>query len=214
MRAPAAGLILLVLFLCGCDTRKSFPVRTEPPGAEVLLDGALVGVTPTTVLLDTKQEVHTITLRRPGFTPVEQRVVTKSLLEGPTENCAAVACSPCCFFVPLALTYERTFSPKALEITLERAGQGLEVVCRPIGAQIWVDGVLVAQTEAAREETLEGNARVSAPADYGIATVPLEPKVVKVEIRADGFTSREFQVQIRAEEYIHLRLDLVRKDAP
>ena len=216
MRRPCVGLFLLLLALglCGCDTRKSFRVRTEPPGAEVLLDGVLVGVTPTAVLLDTKQEVHTITLRRPGFTPVEQRVVTKSLLEGPTENCAAVACAPCCFFLPLALTYERTFSPKALEITLARAGQGLEVVCRPVGAQVWVEGVLVAQTEAAREETLEGNARVSAPADYGIATIPLEPKVVKVEIRADGYVSREFQVLIRAEEFIHLRLDLVRKDAP
>ena len=187
-------------------------MRTEPPGAEVLLDGASVGVTPTTVLLDTRQEVHTISLRRSGYTPVEQRVVTKSLLEGPTENCAAVACAPCCFFLPLALTYERTFSPKALEITLERAGQGLEVVCRPVGAQVWVDGVLVAQTEAAREETVEGNARVTAPADYGVATVPLEAKVVKVEIRADGYATKEFQVQIRPEEYIHLRLDLVRKD--
>ena len=217
-RRPAAFPWLLLLtalpLAVGCDPRKSYTVRSEPPGAAITVDGEPAGLTPATLLLDTRPETRVIVLKRPGFAPFEQRIVTKPLLEGTTENCAAVACSPCCFFVPLALCYERTFSPKMISAMLEREGQGLEVVCRPVGAQVWIDGVLVAQTEAVREETMEGNARIRAPSDYGLTTVSLEPKVVKVEIKADGYASRELQVLIRSGEFVHLKLDLTRKDAP
>ncbi len=210
MRKLALGALSLstLLALCGCDARKSYWVRSDPPGAEVIVDGKPVGTTPTPVLLNTNREEHVIVLRRPGYTAVEQRVLTKPVLEGPTQNCSALACSPCCLFVPLALCWERDFSPKTIDAKLERDGQGLEVVCRPVGAQIWIDGVLVAQTEAAREETIEGNARVRYPTDYGVATVPLEPKVAKVEIRADGYLSSESMIRINPREYLHLKIDL------
>lgn len=194
--------------LAGCDTRKSYRVSSDPAGAEVLVEGQVVGVTPTTVLLDAAKEAHLVALRRTGFTTVEHRVMTRSLLEGPTQHCAAVACAPCCFFVPLALCYERSFVPRSLDVKLERSGQGIEVVCRPLGAKVFVDGVLMAQATAVAEESIEGETRVRAPADYGVAVVPLEPRVVKVEIRAEGFRTQEYQVQVRAEEYVHLRLDL------
>ena len=208
-----APLLALVLLAAGCDAHKSYAVRSKPPGAEVLVDGKVMGVTPTSLFLDSQVPDHVLTLRRTGYTSVERHVLSKPLLEGPTRNCTVVACSPFCCFVPLALCYERSFLPESLDVVLERDGQGLEVACHPVGARIYVDGVLVAQTEPAREEAMEGGVRVSYPSDLGVATVPLEAKVVKVEIRAEGYVTHESQVLIRPREYVHLRLDLLPRDA-
>lgn len=205
----ALPLLAFVLLASGCDQRKAFPVKSDPPGAQVILDGQPAGMTPTTIMLDAAVPEHTVTLKRPGYAPYEQKIHTKSLLEGPTQHCAAVACSPCCAFVPLALCWERTFTPKAIDAELDREGQGLEVICRPVGAQVLIDGVVAAQAEPVHEETVEGNARVRVPADYGMAVVTLEPKVVKVEVRADGFQTQEMQVMVRSGEFVHLKLELL-----
>ena len=214
MRAARLLPVLALLALAGCDSRKSFSVKSDPPGAQVTVDGVPAGVTPTTVLLDPAVEEHTLMLKRPGYASYEQKVHTKPQIEGPTQRCAIVACSPCCAFLPLATLWEHNFIPKAIDTQLDREGQGLEIVCRPVGAQILVDGILAAQTEAVREESVEGNVRVRVPADYGIAVVPLEPKVVKVEIRAEGCQSQEMQVMIQPGEYVHLTIDLLPKPAP
>ena len=203
-----------LLALAGCDGRKSYRVQSDPPGAQVTVDGVSAGITPTSVMLDTSVPEHTLVLKRPGYAPYEQKVHTKPLLEGPTQHCAAVACSPCCAFVPLALIWEHNFTPKAIDAALDREGQGLEVVCRPVGAQVSIDGIVAAQAEAVREDTVEGNVRVRVPADYGIAVIPLEPKVVKVEIRSEGYQPQEMQVMVRAGEFVHLKLDLLPKAAP
>lgn len=205
----ALALLPALLLLAGCDDRRSFRVQSEPPGAQVLVDGTPSGVTPTTVMIDAKVPEHTVTLKRAGYLPFEQKVLVKPLLEGPTQHCAVVACSPCCAFLPLALCWETSFTPKAIEARLDREGQGLEVVCRPAGAQILVDGVVAAQAEAVREESVEGNLRVRVPADYGMAVIPLEAKVVKVEVRAEGCQPQEMQVMVRAGEFVHLKLDLL-----
>ncbi len=42
---PVVLLLVLLVGLPGCVTRKLF-IRSEPPGAEVILDGRLVGTTP------------------------------------------------------------------------------------------------------------------------------------------------------------------------
>ena len=210
---PALALLLLASLASGCDSRKAYSVRSTPPGAEVLLDGKAMGVTPTSLFLDTQQEEHVVVLRRPGWTTVERRVLTKPLIEGPTRNCTVVACSPCCLFVPLARCWERSFLPEAIDAVLERDGQGLEVICRPVGARVYVDGILVGQAEAVLEERIQNGVRVSCPSEEGVVLVPLEPKVVRLEIRADGYVSHDSQVQIRSKEYVRLRLNLLSKDA-
>ena len=213
---PAFALVVLAALASGCDSLKSYPVRSTPPGAEVLLDGKVVGVTPTSILLDTQHEEYVVVLRRAGWIPVEHRVLSKPLLEGPTQNCTAMACAPCCLFLPLTFCWERSFLPKALDVTMEREGQGLEVICRPVGASVYIDGVLVGQAEASREvvSPSPGGARGThpTPTEEGVAVIPLEPKVVRLEIRADGYVTHESQVQVRSKEYVRLRLNLQPKD--
>jgi hypothetical protein len=64
--AASAALLLALLFVApGCVTRKLF-LRSEPPGAEVVLDGKVVGTTPyeETFL---SYGVRRLELRLPGF---------------------------------------------------------------------------------------------------------------------------------------------------
>ncbi len=212
--APSLWIpLLLAAAVSGCDSRKAYSVRSTPAGAEVLVDDKVQGVTPTSLFLDTRQEAHVVVLRRAGYTTAERHIISKPLIEGPTRNCAVVACAPCCLFVPLALCYERSFLPDALDVTLERDGQGIEVVCRPVGARIYVDGVLVGQAAPSREEVMQGGVRVSYPSEEGVVTIPLEARVVRVEIKADGFITHESQVLIRPHEYMTLRLNLLPRDA-
>lgn len=70
-RPPAVLFIPLVLLLAlspGCatifnPTRQSVPVTSNPTGAEVWLDGKLVGIAPMTLKLDTRAK-HAITVRQ------------------------------------------------------------------------------------------------------------------------------------------------------
>ena len=177
MRSVLSALALLALAVLGsgCDSRKAYPVRSTPSGAEVLMDGKVVGVTPTSLFLDTRKEEHVVVLRRAGYTAVERRVLSKPLLEGPTRNCTVV-------------------------------------ICRPVGARVYVDGILVAQAEPVREESVQGGVRVSYPTEEGVATIPLEAKVVRLEIRAEGYVTHESQVLIRSREYVRLRLNLLPRE--
>jgi len=48
------------------------PVATNPPGAQVFLDGQLVGQTPTTVVVP-KESLGNIHIEAPGFMPIDLR---------------------------------------------------------------------------------------------------------------------------------------------
>lgn len=68
----AAALPLLTLVLSGCATifapeLQSIPVTSAPPGAEVLVDGVSVGVTPLTLELEPRTS-YEVTLRLGGET--------------------------------------------------------------------------------------------------------------------------------------------------
>ena len=60
--------ILVVLFVQRPTMAKVIALTSTPPGAEVLVDGKVVGATPTTLFLDTREEEHVIVLRRSGWT--------------------------------------------------------------------------------------------------------------------------------------------------
>lgn len=69
--APVMGSALQLLLLQGCAAilgSKSTNVAaiSQPPGAEVYLDGARVGVTPDTISVESKRS-HTMVLKRPGY---------------------------------------------------------------------------------------------------------------------------------------------------
>lgn len=211
MHALAPLAVAAAFGLAGCTNLKTYKVRSDPPGAEVLLDGQPAGRTPAEILLDTHKGEHLVLLRLRGYVPFEQKVMTKPMLEGPTQNCAAAACSPCCLFVPLALFLEKGFTPKTIDAALEREGQFLEITCRPIGAEVWVDGLLMAQAQPGREEGREGDVPVRYPADWGTASVPLAPGPHRIQIRAEGYTPWEAQLEIRDREDCHLKIDMIAK---
>lgn len=64
-----AILLTLTLLLTSCATvfkggTQTVPVNTEPPGAEIIIDGVSYGTTPTSIRLDVDRE-YTILLRSP-----------------------------------------------------------------------------------------------------------------------------------------------------
>jgi hypothetical protein len=69
---------LLLLFFTGCGTSGQFVVKSEPAGAEILVDGKPMGRTPATVsilFLENKQlvtEKKIITLRLKGYREVKE----------------------------------------------------------------------------------------------------------------------------------------------
>ena len=65
MRTVAASLLLVALSGCPSQTR----INSSPPGAEVLVDGRPVGVTPATFTETStwNWSKHLLTLRRPGY---------------------------------------------------------------------------------------------------------------------------------------------------
>lgn len=67
MRIP----LLLLVSLCACATlvvpdKARIPIRSEPPGATVVLNGREVGITPLHVVIDTHRE-HAISLKKTGY---------------------------------------------------------------------------------------------------------------------------------------------------
>jgi hypothetical protein len=91
-RLCACCLVLVsgcaTLFAGGPD---KIPVQSNPPGAHVFVDNVDVGVTPTTVVLDRKQNQGSIRVEAPGFQPY----VTKR-----SKNFQPVALLNCLGLVP------------------------------------------------------------------------------------------------------------------
>jgi hypothetical protein len=73
-RAAVGCAFVAIAALSGCATvtggtgPQKVKVESEPPGATVLVDGRLCGVTPTFVALDRKVE-HRIRLEKDGYKP-------------------------------------------------------------------------------------------------------------------------------------------------
>jgi len=68
-RSLLAALVALATSGCGLlvhGTRSEVPVRSDPSGAEVWVDGRLVGETPLRLRLKSSRD-HTVELRRPGY---------------------------------------------------------------------------------------------------------------------------------------------------
>lgn len=79
----AVGLMAtfgVVAFCCGCATLASptsvqrVPVTSDPSGAELFVDGDLVGVTPVTVELSRRDSEVSLRMEKDGFVPEEFRV--------------------------------------------------------------------------------------------------------------------------------------------
>ncbi len=72
MRALAC--LCFVVAVSGCATIMAggpdhIPVNSNPPGAQVFVDGVLVGQTPMVVTLDRERSHGTIQVQAPGFAP-------------------------------------------------------------------------------------------------------------------------------------------------
>jgi hypothetical protein len=66
--------LVMVVCLAGCATlfggSSQIPIATNPPGAGVYVNGALVAQTPTVIELDSSRPAH-IQIYLPGFQPVQ-----------------------------------------------------------------------------------------------------------------------------------------------
>ena len=75
----ASSICLLVATAGGCATvikgsNQQIPISSEPSGAEVFVDGAPVGSTPTTHEMKRKID-HLVTIQKPGYQPKSVAVV-------------------------------------------------------------------------------------------------------------------------------------------
>jgi hypothetical protein len=73
------GLFLLLAASAGCativkGTTQSIPVASDPSSADILVDGNLVGQTPTAIQLKRKHD-HLVTIQKVGFRPKSVAVV-------------------------------------------------------------------------------------------------------------------------------------------
>jgi len=76
-RLSCAAVILL--FASGCATivkgsHQGVPISSDPPGADVLVDGGLVGQTPLNVEMKRKND-HLVTIQKTGYRPKSIAVV-------------------------------------------------------------------------------------------------------------------------------------------
>lgn len=65
------SLLVVYFLISGCativkGTTQGIPVTSEPPGADVLVDGMLVGTTPTDVEMKRKRD-HLVTIKKDGY---------------------------------------------------------------------------------------------------------------------------------------------------
>ncbi len=77
MKRAVACLALIGVTACASQTR----INSSPPGAEVLVDGRLVGVTPA-VFTETSTwnwSGHLLTLRRPGFATLSTQIAASKI---------------------------------------------------------------------------------------------------------------------------------------
>lgn len=99
--------------------RKPFKVAVEssPPGADILVDGQLIGQTPATVTIATEQS-NAITLRKQGYESVDRNIPMPAAGDDPVR----------------------------LDVALNRTGVMLTVSTLPVPAEVWVDGRLLGMT--------------------------------------------------------------------
>jgi len=80
VRLLKATLLIFVLAgASGCATivkgsHQKVPIASDPPGADVLVDGSLVGQTPLNVEMKRKHD-HLVTIQKTGFRPMSVAVV-------------------------------------------------------------------------------------------------------------------------------------------
>jgi hypothetical protein len=66
--APALALALLLSSCAGCGPYQNVGMESVPPGAEVYLDGYLIGTTPMKTSV-WRHEDHSVFLKKPGYRP-------------------------------------------------------------------------------------------------------------------------------------------------
>ena len=118
-------------------------IRSTPAGARVVLDGRDVGETPVTVR-DVARGAHTVRVARDGYVPGQRRVVVSAA--SPQQS------------LTIALAPARPAA--AAPSTPSRPGQSvaaLNVVSRPAGANVFLDGKLIGRTPLQMGEVAAGD---------------------------------------------------------
>ena len=57
-----------MLCLTGCSAYQNFSIESDPPGAEIFLDGKSVGATPQSLRVS-REQAHTVYLKKEGYRP-------------------------------------------------------------------------------------------------------------------------------------------------
>lgn len=124
-RSLAIVLPLVLALATGCGTlvygtHEKIPVDSDPPGANVILDGESVGTTPLTVKL-TRKENHQIRIEKDGYVPYE-------VLTVPTNNGGPVYMDlvPALVFPPAILLIEGEYL----------TGSGYKIVPESVSAHL------------------------------------------------------------------------------
>jgi len=60
--------LLLALLLPACASYQNVAIESDPPGAEIFLDGKSVGATPHSLRIS-REQPHTVYLKKEGFRP-------------------------------------------------------------------------------------------------------------------------------------------------
>ncbi len=60
--------LLLTLCLTSCSAYQNVAIESDPPGAEIFLDGKAVGSTPQNLRVS-REQPHTVYLKKEGFRP-------------------------------------------------------------------------------------------------------------------------------------------------
>ena len=118
-------------------------IRSTPAGARVVVDGRDVGETPVTVR-DVARGAHTVRVARDGYVPGQRRVVVSAA--SPQQS------------LTIALTPARPAA--AAPSTPSRPGQSvaaLNVMSRPAGANVFLDGKLIGRTPLQVDEVAAGD---------------------------------------------------------
>ncbi len=80
MKVLKAFLPVALIFLCGCVSmirpcREKVTISSDPPGAEIIVDSTIMGVTPCTLKL---KRVNTfVTVRKEGYKPMSFYIVAR-----------------------------------------------------------------------------------------------------------------------------------------
>jgi hypothetical protein len=60
--------LLVVLCLTACSSYQNVAIESDPPGAEIFLDGKSVGSTPQNLRVS-REQAHTVYLKKEGYRP-------------------------------------------------------------------------------------------------------------------------------------------------